>query len=72
LTAIGTLENVKKSFDRPVDRSVELGVGFCFQQRCYAGVGSWLKDAGRGLAREARLSSRWSVIAGIGKTKPYH
>jgi hypothetical protein len=37
LTAIGSLKNRKKGFDRSVDRSVELGFGFYFQQRLYGG-----------------------------------
>jgi hypothetical protein len=31
LTAIEVLKNGKNGFDCPVDRSVELGLGFCFQ-----------------------------------------
>jgi hypothetical protein len=34
------LKNAKKSFDRSVDRAVELGLGFCFQQNVYGGWGS--------------------------------
>jgi hypothetical protein len=33
-------KNAKKGFDRSVDRAVELGFGFCFQQKCYGGWGS--------------------------------
>jgi hypothetical protein len=33
-------KNVKKGFDRSVDRSVELGLGLCFQQNVYGGWGS--------------------------------
>jgi hypothetical protein len=44
LTAIGALKNVKKGFDRAVDRSVELGLGFCFEQRSYGGwVAGWVQ-----------------------------
>lgn len=39
LDQIRPLKNTKKNFDRPVDRSVELGLGFCYQQSVY-GVGS--------------------------------
>jgi hypothetical protein len=31
LGQIGPLKNTKKGLDRPVDRSVELRLGFCFQ-----------------------------------------
>jgi hypothetical protein len=31
LTAIEALKNVKNDFDRSVNRSVELGLAFCFQ-----------------------------------------
>jgi hypothetical protein len=37
LSLIEALKNGKKGFDRPVDRSVELGFGFCFQQSTYGG-----------------------------------
>jgi len=64
---------MKKGFDRPVDRSVELGLGLCYQQSVYGGWGHWLRDAGRGLWRAARLSPEARVIADIaviGKPKP--
>jgi hypothetical protein len=38
LSRIGLLKNIKNGFDRPVDRSVELGFGLCFQQNLM-GVG---------------------------------
>jgi len=37
LIAIRALKNDKKGFDRPVDRSVELGFGFCLQQSSMGG-----------------------------------
>jgi hypothetical protein len=42
---------MKNGFDRPVDRSAELGLGLCFQQNLYGGWGRWLKDAGRRLPK---------------------
>jgi hypothetical protein len=35
-----------------VDSTVEWNFAFCSQQKCYGGVGVWLKDAGRGLQGE--------------------
>jgi len=52
-------KNAKKGFDRSVDRAVELGLGLCYQQNAYRGVG-W--------ARAARLSPESRDIAVIGKT----
>jgi hypothetical protein len=37
LSLIEALKNGKKGFDRSVDRSVELGFDFCFQQNAYGG-----------------------------------
>ncbi len=37
LSPIRPLKNAKKGFDRPVDRSVELRFGLCFQQRSTPG-----------------------------------
>jgi hypothetical protein len=56
MTPVGPRKNGKKGFDKTVDRPVEWHFGLCFQQIVYGGVGPWLKDTGRGLAREARLS----------------
>jgi hypothetical protein len=39
LSGIEGRKNGKKGFDRSVDRSVELHFRFCFQQKCYGGVG---------------------------------
>jgi hypothetical protein len=36
------MKNMKESFNRPVDRSVELGLGLCYQQNAYPRVGFWL------------------------------
>jgi len=47
-------KNAKNGFDRSVDRAVELGLGLCFQQNAYRGVG---------VAREARLSHGIAEIA---------
>jgi hypothetical protein len=58
LNAIETRKNAKKGFDRSVDRSVELGFGFCFQQKCYRGVG---------LLAERRRQRVADAIAGIAK-----
>jgi hypothetical protein len=33
--------------NRSVDRAVELGLSFCFQQSAMGGWGLWLRDAGR-------------------------
>jgi hypothetical protein len=37
LSLIEALKSGKKDFDRSVDRSVELGFDFCFQQNAYGG-----------------------------------
>jgi hypothetical protein len=37
LSLIEALKSGKKDFDRSVDRSVELGFDFCFQQNTYGG-----------------------------------
>jgi hypothetical protein len=37
LSLIEALKSGKKGFDRSVDRSVELGFDFCFQQNAYGG-----------------------------------
>jgi hypothetical protein len=37
LTATRALKNGKTGFDRSVDRTVELGFDFCFQQNAYGG-----------------------------------
>jgi hypothetical protein len=39
LSRLGLLKNMKNGFDRPVDRSVELGLSYCFQQ---SGYGGWV------------------------------
>jgi hypothetical protein len=63
LGGIGLLKNIKREL-RPVgDRSVELGLGFCFQQSVYPRVGYVAGNAGRGLQK----SPRSRLIAGIGK-----
>jgi hypothetical protein len=46
LSRLGLLKNMKNGFDRPVDRSVELGLSYCFQQSGYGGVGRWLVQTG--------------------------
>jgi hypothetical protein len=63
LTAIEALKNANKGFDSSVDSTVELGLGFCFQQRVY-GVGIWLKDAGRGLWDRVIWQSGYRVSEG--------
>jgi hypothetical protein len=63
---------MKNGFDRPVDRSVELHLSLCLQQNGYPRVGGGLRDAGRGLAREARLSPTSPTSRVIGKQKTYH
>jgi hypothetical protein len=60
---------MKNGFDRPVDRSVELHLSLCLQQNGYPRVGGGLRDAGRGLAREARLSPTSPTSRVIGKQK---
>jgi hypothetical protein len=65
LTAIGALKNRKNGFRPLGHRSVELHFSFCFQQRSMGGWGLWLRDAGRGLARVARLSPESREIADI-------
>jgi len=71
LGQIGPLKNTKKGFDRSVDRSVELGLGFCYQQSVYGGWGHWVRDAGRGtqISPESRVIA---VIARDRKGKTYH
>jgi hypothetical protein len=65
LGGIGLLKNIKREL-RPVgDRSVELGLGFCFQQSVYPRVGYVAGNAGRGLQKSP--TSR--LIAVIGKSK---
>ena len=58
LNWIEVLKNGKRGFDRSVDRSVELGFGFCFQQSGYGGWGPWLRNAGRGLRNRRNRRNR--------------
>jgi hypothetical protein len=60
LGQIGPLKNTKKGFDRSVDRSVELGLGFCYQQSGYGG-GSLAEG------RRQRDVARVAPIAGIAR-----
>jgi hypothetical protein len=48
LDQIGGLKNAKKGFDRSVDRSVELRLGLCYQQKSYPGVGRGLRGQAEG------------------------
>ncbi|HEV7552563.1 MAG TPA: hypothetical protein VGP65_12815, partial [Candidatus Angelobacter sp.] len=45
-------ERTRKMASTAVDSTVEWNFAFCSQQKCYGGVGVWLKDAGRGLQGE--------------------
>jgi hypothetical protein len=45
---IRPLKNAKKGFDRSVDRSVELRLGFCYQQKSYPRVGRGLRVQAEG------------------------
>jgi hypothetical protein len=49
MTRIGLVKMKEKRLRPSGDRSVELHLSFCFQQRSYPRVGRWLKDAGRRL-----------------------
>jgi hypothetical protein len=49
LTGLKTPKNIKKWFRQSFDRPFEWRFALCLQQKCYGGVGVWLKDAGRGL-----------------------
>jgi len=48
LGQIRGLKNAKKGFDRSVDRSVELGLGLCYQQKSYPRVGRGLRGQAEG------------------------
>ena len=48
MNLISPLENAKKGFDRSVDRSVELGLGLCYQQKSYPRVGRGLRGQAEG------------------------
>jgi hypothetical protein len=59
------LKNIEKEPRQPF----EFRFGFCFQQNVYGGWGRWLKDAGRGLARESAPIAVIAVIANIARDR---
>ena len=69
MSQIRPLKNAKKDFDRSVDRSVELRLGLCYQQKSYPRVGRGLRVQAEGCKvgfadLDPSFAARTAVLSG--------